>query len=104
MKTLRIPTISGMKEDQVNGLLLSFLSSVTEVTIGRKQTSYLSHFYRERLNKFEKKRLILLLETLKSQLSEGKGENSEIRSSVHPDLEVSKVFSDFFQLFKNLGK
>jgi hypothetical protein len=101
MLNLRIPRISGMKDDQVHGLLLSFLSAATEVTEGRRKISYLSHFYRERLNRFEKKKLLFLLETLISQLSKSEMKSHvDLIASSDPTTGIPKEFKDYFLFFK----
>lgn len=104
MLNLRIPRLSGMKDEQVNGLLLSFLSAVTEVTEGKRRASYLSHFYRERLNRFEKKKLLLLLETLISQLSKEQRGDHELVASSNWTPGLPKEFSKYFQFFKEFGR
>jgi hypothetical protein len=104
MENLKVPSISGMKQSDIRGLLLSFLTTVTEVTEGQRKVSYLSHFYRERLNRFEKKKLILILNHFISQLSEENGK-TQIRSSVDSQEErIPKHFSDFFQFFQNFTR
>lgn len=60
----------GMKEKNLQGLLLSFITAVGEVSKGSKKSSFLNQFYRERLNSLERRELLRILNELINQLSD----------------------------------
>jgi len=101
MLNLKVPTVTGMKPEQVNGLLLSYLTAVAEVTEGHRKASFLSHFYKERLNRFERKKLILVLNHLISQLAEQGSKKVHLLSSVDPqESKLPDEFAEFLLYFQ----
>jgi len=103
MFSLKVPTITGMKSEQINGLLLSYLSAATEVTEGKRKVSYLTHFYKERLNKFERKKLSLILDHLISQLAKEGNKESHLHASTDSqELQLPEAFAKFFQFFQRI--
>lgn len=102
MFVLKVPNVSGMKESEISEILLSFLSAVTEVAEGRRRVTYLSHFFRERLNKFEKKKLIFILEHFQSQLSKKVTKKVQVSSSTENlELKLPEDFQKYLQFFQN---
>lgn len=100
MLTLKVPTISGLKPDQVEGILLSFLSAAIDVFDGKRKTTYLIHFYRERLDRNERKKLTLILEHLCKQLTKDNVGHQLQGSAAVEDQRLPKVFADFFLTFQ----
>lgn len=93
----------GIKEEDLRGILLSFFTAVGEVSKGTKKVSFLSQFYRERLNKIERIELIRSLNEFINQLSEkGKARNLKESSFLPGEIpkEFQKVFSSFCQEWK----
>lgn len=93
----------GIKEEDLRGIMLSFFTAVGEVSKGTRKVSFLSHFYRERLSKFERNELLRTLNEFINQLSEkGKARNLKESSSLPEEIpkEFQKVFSSFCQEWK----
>lgn len=96
---LRILVPHGTKEDHFVGLFLSFLDAVSEVTEGTKKASFLTQFYKERLNKLERRLLSGALGQLLKQLSKmNEKEQLDESSQFHED-KIPKVIIDLFHSF-----
>jgi len=102
MINLRI-TPHGMKEENLRGILLSFLTAVGEVSKGSRKSSFFNHFYRERLNSLERRELLRILNELINQLSE-KGKARDLKESLSSPGEIPKDFQKFFSQLSQEGK
>ena len=88
------------KKDKFVGLFLSFLSAVSEVTDGTRKATFLNQFYRERLDKNEKRLLSatlgqLLIQLNKMNESERLNESSSIEDDFKIPQEILKLFHNF---------
>lgn len=86
---------------QFNGLLLSFFDAVSSVTEGTRKATYFNHFYRERLNKKEKRVLSAVLGQLLKQLSK-MNEATLVEEKFPSELpkEFDRIINHFSLLFE----
>lgn len=68
MLVIKIKVPSGLKPRAAAGLLLSLITAVEEVAKGERKASYIRHFWRERLNKGERRMLLMILSQFHTQL------------------------------------
>lgn len=72
---IKIPT--GVKPKEVCGQLVSLLSAVEEVGTKSRKASYIVHFFQERLNRKERRELIMVINQFQISLQ------SEVPSEIH---------------------
>lgn len=92
---LRILIPQDSKKESFIGLFLSFLSAVSEVTEGTRKATFLNQFYRERLDKKDKRLLSGTLGQLLKQL-EKLNESDSLNESI---LETEVIPQEFMKLF-----
>lgn len=98
--TLPIPRTEQITH--VSGMLLSFLSAYEEFTEGRRKLAYLNFFYRERLNKRDKRLFSYLLRELIKQLETNlEPSGQQLNEALSQDEEMNDCFVDIFQKFQN---
>lgn len=97
---LRFLIPANEKREPVIGMFLSFLSAVAEVTEGSRKSTYLNQFYRERLDKKEKRVLSAILGQLLQQLNK-MNESSPVSESI--DSLEEKLPQSFLRLLKDFS-
>lgn len=86
------------RKDHFVGILLSFLSAVSEVTDGTRKATFLNQFYRERLDKNDKRLLSATLGQLLTQLSKM---NEGLLNESDQSLIVDKIPRPFLDVLHN---
>lgn len=94
MINLKINSIV-LKKENLQGLMLSFITAVGEVSKGTKKGSFLTQFYRERLNRIERRELLRILNELINQLTV-KGKTRTLGESQSSFGEIPRDFQKFF--------
>lgn len=97
---LRILIPTNEKKDSVVGMFLSFLSAVAEVTEGSRKSTYLNQFYRERLDRKEKRVLSAILGQLLQQLNK-MNETTSITETLNHSLD--EIPQTFLRLLKDFS-
>lgn len=87
------------KDQHLNGMLLSFFSALEDIVTQRKRASLLNHFWRERLSKEDKRLLLRLLMSMKTQLRERNEAIQEDFGQSLSDLELSNTWKQFIKNF-----
>ena len=96
---LRVVFPPSLKQEEFVGLFLSFLSAVSEVSDGTRKSTYLNQFYRERLNKNEKRVISSSLGQLLKQLGK-MNESFQINESSKDSEKLPPVFLELFKRFQ----
>lgn len=93
-----------LKEDvkHSKGILLSFFTAFEEFTEGRRKLSYLHHFYRERLNKKERRLFLFLLRGLSEECKQG--QEAPLEKLTENFKEKNDIPEYFITSFSNFGK
>jgi hypothetical protein len=90
------------KDDAIRGILLSYFSSSRDILLKERKASYFFHFCFERLNKNERKWLLINLENFIKQLEVTKLKTNEDNSIAQTELKIPTELEKLISLFKNI--
>jgi hypothetical protein len=86
-----------------SGILTSFFNTIEEILIGKKRSSSLIHFYRERLDSNEKRKFLLIFSKIILQLQKAEERILPKNESFSSSSEVPERIQKLIQSFKNLN-
>lgn len=94
--------LQGKDKEHLLGLMVSFLDILDDILSQRIRASALSHFYRERLNRNERKLLQLFFEKNIERIREKTRKTHNVSESKYlKESEVPEVFLEIFSYFQN---
>lgn len=97
MITFKIKVPHDMNESQFKGMFLSFITAVEDVALKRRKATYIQHFFRERLDRREKRTLRSSLGQIINQLQEKK---SKILNKETANLSGTKIPKEFLSILE----
>lgn len=103
---LRIDVPKGMSEDQVRGIMVSLISVVAEVGAKKRKSSYVHHFFQERLDRGERRNIQIFLSLLQTQFQKRKihFDSNMITAEFHKENEIPEKFTRIFNSFQIFKK
>jgi hypothetical protein len=99
--SIDIPQIPKSQNDHWNGVLISFFNVVEEILQRKRKSSYLIHFFQEKLKKDERRKFLLILNKINLQLSkkEDKKQFHRIKGSTE-EVEIPGEYLEKFHFFQ----
>lgn len=94
-----IPSIPKSKSEHYEGILFSFFAAIDDILRKKRKGSYLIHFFLERLEKSERRELLLIFSKIMSQLQKAK--NKENPHKITSSLEEGSLPNKFHKIIKS---
>jgi len=101
MFLIKIKIPSGLKPRSAAGLLLSLITAVEDIAKGERKASYIRHLWRERLNKGERRMLLIILSQFHSQLLPLIEENFKPIEESLSEIEIPNKALEILQVFRD---